>query len=116
MIADSEVGAGNHIAVLISTHEGLIEWGTNIDEMGSTFEDRRNALLELLNDREIEMAVPEGAFYLMVPVAEDDQTWCETALEEAPSQPLQEMHSEHRAMRDSAMQRAKNGPMRQSLD
>lgn len=62
MIADSEVGDGNHIAVLISTYEGLIEWGTNIDEMGNTFEDRRNTLIELLNDREIEMLFRRGLF------------------------------------------------------
>jgi len=27
--------------------------------------------------------VPEGAFYMMLPVADDDQAWCEGAIEDA---------------------------------
>lgn len=63
--------------------EALTNTEDAVDEMVSTFEHRRNTLIELLNDHGIEITVPKGAFYLMVPVAEDDQTWCETALEEA---------------------------------
>jgi aspartate aminotransferase len=31
----------------------------------------------------VDVSVPEGAFYMMLPVDEDDQTWCERAIETA---------------------------------
>ena len=37
-------------------------------------------LVELLADHGAEVSVPEGAFYMMVPVDENDEAWCEEAL------------------------------------
>jgi aspartate aminotransferase len=49
--------------------------------MTEAFEERRDLLADLLADHGIEVSKPEGAFYMMVPVDEDDQQWCEDALE-----------------------------------
>ncbi|MFB6112211.1 MAG: pyridoxal phosphate-dependent aminotransferase [Halobacteriaceae archaeon] len=63
--------------------EALENSETAVEEMRSTFEERRDALLERLATAGHTVSVPEGAFYLMLPVADDDQAWCERALEEA---------------------------------
>ncbi|MFQ3295371.1 MAG: aspartate aminotransferase [Natrialbaceae archaeon] len=52
-------------------------------QMVEAFEERRDLLIDLLADHGVEVPAPEGAFYLMLPVAEDDATWAEQALEEA---------------------------------
>lgn len=54
-----------------------------VDEMVDTFERRRNTIVNLLNNQDIDVTVPEGAFYIMVPVDQDDQAWCERAIENA---------------------------------
>ncbi|MEF8831318.1 MAG: aminotransferase class I/II-fold pyridoxal phosphate-dependent enzyme, partial [Halobacteriales archaeon] len=54
-----------------------------VEEMVTEFEARRDLLVDLLAGEGVDVAVPEGAFYLMLPVDDDDQAWCETALEEA---------------------------------
>jgi len=54
-----------------------------IDEMAAAFEERRDFLVEAFADRGVEVPVPDGAFYMMVPVDEDDQAWCEGAIEDA---------------------------------
>jgi aspartate aminotransferase len=54
-----------------------------VAEMVEAFEDRRDMLVELLGERGVDVSVPEGAFYMMLPVDEDDQTWCERAIETA---------------------------------
>ncbi|MFB6070623.1 MAG: pyridoxal phosphate-dependent aminotransferase [Halanaeroarchaeum sp.] len=53
------------------------------DAMVEAFEDRRDLLLDLFADLGVEVPHPAGAFYVMVPVDEDDQTWCTEALETA---------------------------------
>jgi len=53
------------------------------DEMVAAFESRRDLLVDLLTDAGVDVAVPDGAFYTMVPVDEDDESWCMNALEEA---------------------------------
>jgi len=52
-------------------------------EMADAFEERRDLLVSLLGDRGVDVRPPAGAFYLMLPVADDDATWCEQAIDEA---------------------------------
>ncbi|MFB6080834.1 MAG: pyridoxal phosphate-dependent aminotransferase [Haloferacaceae archaeon] len=54
-----------------------------VAEMVAAFEDRRDLLADLLADRGVEVPVGDGAFYLMVPVADDDASWCQTAIGDA---------------------------------
>jgi aspartate aminotransferase len=54
-----------------------------VTEMVEAFEDRRDLVVDLLADAGVEVATPDGAFYMMIPVAEDDQSWCEEAIDEA---------------------------------
>ena len=54
-----------------------------VAEMRSAFRERRDMLLDLFADHGKEVPFPDGAFYMMLPVDEDDQTWCEGAIEEA---------------------------------
>lgn len=60
--------------------EALRNTDQAVEEMAIAFEERRDMLIELLADHGTEVSVPEGAFYMMVPVAESDETWCEEAL------------------------------------
>ena len=61
----------------------LDEAGDAVDDMVDRFEVRRDRLLALLETHGIDIQAPEGAFYLMVPVANDDAAWCERAIDEA---------------------------------
>lgn len=54
-----------------------------VERMVDTFRERRDYLVESLGKYGVDVASPDGAFYLMVPVDEDDQQWCEDALAEA---------------------------------
>ncbi len=63
--------------------EALENTDEAVDEMVAAFEQRRDLVVDLLDDHGVDVAVPEGAFYMMLPVAEDDQAWCEGALEDA---------------------------------
>ncbi|WIV66174.1 pyridoxal phosphate-dependent aminotransferase [Natrialbaceae archaeon AArc-T1-2] len=63
--------------------EALENTDEAVEEMTAAFEDRRDLVVDLLADHGVDVAVPEGAFYMMVPVADDDQAWCEGALEDA---------------------------------
>lgn len=63
--------------------EALENTETAVNGMVRAFEDRRDLFVDLLADHGVEIRPPEGAFYMMVPVDEDDQTWCENALEDA---------------------------------
>ncbi|MFB6109300.1 MAG: pyridoxal phosphate-dependent aminotransferase [Halodesulfurarchaeum sp.] len=61
---------------------------TDIDaltaDMMETFEARRDLMVDLLEERGIDVPVPEGAFYLMFSIdAEDDMEWCKNAVTEA---------------------------------
>lgn len=54
-----------------------------ITEMVAAFDRRRQHLVNRLKGNDVSLpAVPEGAFYLMVPVAGDDTTACQSVLEE----------------------------------
>nr|WP_254841433.1 pyridoxal phosphate-dependent aminotransferase [Natronomonas marina] len=59
--------------------------GTNgaVAEMRDAFRDRRDMLVDRFAEYGVDVPVPDGAFYMMLPVAGDDQEWCEGALEEA---------------------------------
>ena len=54
-----------------------------IDEMVAAFEERRDLLVDEFESRGTQIATPQGAFYMMLPVDEDDQAWCERAIEDA---------------------------------
>jgi aspartate aminotransferase len=54
-----------------------------IYEMRDAFEERRDMLVDLFAEHGKEVPVPEGAFYLMLPVREDDPAWAEDAVEQA---------------------------------
>ncbi|GAB7018055.1 pyridoxal phosphate-dependent aminotransferase [Halostagnicola bangensis] len=63
--------------------EALENTDDAVVEMTEAFEQRRDLVVELLEDEGVDVAVPEGAFYMMLPVADDDQEWCEGAIEDA---------------------------------
>ena len=63
--------------------EALRNTDDTVEKMVAAFEHRRDLLIELLADHGLEVPAPAGAFYLMLPVADDDQSWCETAIEQA---------------------------------
>ncbi|WP_096388913.1 pyridoxal phosphate-dependent aminotransferase [Halopenitus persicus] len=64
------------IEALANTDEAVVE-------MRDAFRDRRDLLVDLLADHGVDVAVPDGAFYMMLPVDEDDQAWCEAAIEQS---------------------------------
>lgn len=63
--------------------EALENAEDSVEEMVEAFEDRRDLLVDLLAEHDIDVRAPEGAFYMMVPVEEDDQSWCEGAIQDA---------------------------------
>jgi len=63
--------------------EALQNVDEEIAEMRDAFEERRDMLVDLFAEHGKDVPVPEGAFYLMLPVREDDQAWAEEAVEEA---------------------------------
>jgi aspartate aminotransferase len=63
--------------------EALRNADDSVREMVEAFETRRALVVDLLEDRNVSVSVPQGAFYLMVPVEPNDQEWCENALSEA---------------------------------
>ncbi|MGM0716008.1 MAG: pyridoxal phosphate-dependent aminotransferase [Halobacteriota archaeon] len=63
--------------------EALRNTDETVAEMRDAFEDRRDMLVDLFDEQEIDVPVPDGAFYMMLPVDDDDQSWCEGAIEEA---------------------------------
>ena len=63
--------------------EALEHTDEAVAEMRDAFEDRRDMLVELFGEHGIDVPVPDGAFYMMLPVDDDDQAWCEGAIEEA---------------------------------
>ncbi len=88
-------------AVNFVQHAGLeaLETEQAVTEMVAAFEERRDLVVDLLAEHDVDVAVPEGAFYMMVPVDDnearsasdasgdepraDDQAWCEGAIEDA---------------------------------
>jgi aspartate aminotransferase len=63
--------------------EALQNTDAAVADMVDQFEARRDLLVDLLADTGIEVPVPDGAFYLMLPVADDDPSWCEQAIDDA---------------------------------
>ncbi|MFC6906125.1 pyridoxal phosphate-dependent aminotransferase [Halalkalicoccus tibetensis] len=63
--------------------EALENTEESVEEMVEAFESRRDLLVDLLAEQDVEVRAPEGAFYMMVPVEEDDQAWCEGAIQDA---------------------------------
>ncbi|MFB6113932.1 MAG: pyridoxal phosphate-dependent aminotransferase [Halodesulfurarchaeum sp.] len=63
--------------------EALTGSGSEVDEMVGAFDERRDLLLDLFEDEGVDVPYPDGAFYMMVPVDEDDQSWCTNALQDA---------------------------------
>ncbi|MFB6090543.1 MAG: pyridoxal phosphate-dependent aminotransferase [Halobellus sp.] len=73
-------------AVNFVQHAGL-EAIENTDdevlEMRDAFRERRDMLADLLAEHGVDVPVGDGAFYMMLPVDEDDQAWCSGAIEDA---------------------------------
>lgn len=63
--------------------EALRNTDEAVEEMVDAFRGRRDLLVDLFEDRGVDVALPEGAFYMMPEVAADDQVWCEGAIEDA---------------------------------
>lgn len=63
--------------------EALENTDDAVSEMTEAFAERRDLVVDLLEDHGVDVAVPEGAFYMMLPVDDDDQAWCEGAIEDA---------------------------------
>ena len=63
--------------------EALENTDEAVAEMREAFEKRRDMLADLFAEHGIDVPVPDGAFYMMLPVDGDDTAWCEGAIEEA---------------------------------
>jgi aspartate aminotransferase len=63
--------------------EALANTEAAVAEMRDAFRERRDMLVDLFADHGVDVPVGDGAFYMMLPVADDDQTWCENAIQEA---------------------------------
>ncbi|WP_143415669.1 pyridoxal phosphate-dependent aminotransferase, partial [Halorubrum sp. SD612] len=63
--------------------EALENTEAAVEEMRDAFADRRDLLVDLFDEHGVDVDVGDGAFYMMIPVDEDDQAWCEAAIEEA---------------------------------
>ena len=63
--------------------EALENTDDAVAEMREAFAERRDMLLDLLRDHGVTVPEPQGAFYMMPAVADDDQAWCERAIEDA---------------------------------
>ncbi|SDJ89096.1 aspartate aminotransferase [Natronorubrum texcoconense] len=63
--------------------EALENTDEAVSEMTEAFEERRDLVVDLLDEHDVDVAVPDGAFYMMLPVDDDDQAWCEGAIEDA---------------------------------
>jgi aspartate aminotransferase len=63
--------------------EALRNTDEAVAEMREAFETRRDFLVDLFDDHGVDVVTPQGAFYMMPAVADDDQAWCEQAIEEA---------------------------------
>jgi aspartate aminotransferase len=63
--------------------EALENTDESVVEMVEAFEERRDLLVDLFEERGKSIATPKGAFYMMLPVDDDDQAWAEQAISEA---------------------------------
>ena len=55
----------------------------SVAEMREAFRERRDMLAELFAEHGVNVPIGDGAFYMMIPVDDDDQAWCEGAIQEA---------------------------------
>ncbi|MDQ2053710.1 MULTISPECIES: pyridoxal phosphate-dependent aminotransferase [Halobellus] len=73
-------------AVNFVQHAGL-EAIENTDEavveMRDAFRERRDMLAGLFEEHGVDVPIGDGAFYMMLPVDDDDQEWCAGAIEDA---------------------------------
>jgi len=63
--------------------EALQNTDEAVVEMRDAFERRRDFLIDEFESRGVDIVEPKGAFYMMLPVDDDDQAWCEEAIGEA---------------------------------
>ena len=63
--------------------EALENTDEAVVEMRDAFERRRDFLIDEFESRGVDIVEPKGAFYMMLPVDDDDQAWCEEAIGEA---------------------------------
>ncbi len=63
--------------------EALQNTDEAVVEMRDSFEERRDFLLGEFEKRGVDIAEPKGAFYMMLPVDDDDQAWCDAAISDA---------------------------------
>jgi len=63
--------------------EALENTDEAVEEMRRAFEERRDMLVDRFAHYGTDVATPEGAFYLMVPVRDDDVAWAEEAIDRA---------------------------------
>jgi len=63
--------------------EAITNTDTAVQQMVEAFEERRELLLDRFAEHGKDVAAPDGAFYMMLPVDDDDQSWCTNALEDA---------------------------------
>lgn len=63
--------------------EALENTDRAVSQMAEAFEERRDLLIDLLADHGVRVSAPDGAFYMMIPVGENDQEWCENVIEDA---------------------------------
>ena len=54
-----------------------------VTEMRDAFRERRDMLADLFAEHDVDVPVGDGAFYMMLPVDDDDQSWCAGAIEDA---------------------------------
>jgi aspartate aminotransferase len=54
-----------------------------VDEMVASFRNRRDTLIDLFADHGKTVPVPDGSFYMMLPVDADDVSWANRAIQQA---------------------------------
>ena len=74
-------------AVNFVQHAGIEALSERTDEavveMREAFRERRDMLADLFAEHGVDVPIGDGAFYMMIPVDDDDQTWCEEVIQEA---------------------------------
>lgn len=63
--------------------EALKNTDQAVSDMRDAFRKRRDMLANLFDAHDVDVPVGDGAFYMMLPVDDDDQAWCAGAIEDA---------------------------------
>ncbi|SFR45143.1 pyridoxal phosphate-dependent aminotransferase [Halogeometricum limi] len=63
--------------------EAITNTDNAVTEMRDAFRERRDMLADLFAEHDLDVPVGDGAFYMMLPVDDDDTSWCEAAIEDA---------------------------------